>query len=105
MSFLLIGNHFKQFFVEFVSITWKLEGSLSLSNTLNPTQCIFYWKRVAFLFFLSVDSCFLAYSDLFTTGCRSVVKRIYHERENDVTPSNVMEMDTDVTKHIKMTSR
>ena len=54
MRFFLISNHFKQCFVEFVIITWKLEVSLFLSDTLNTTPCIFHWNSVAFLFLLSV---------------------------------------------------
>ena len=53
MRFFLIGYHFKEYFVEFVSIIWKLEYLLPLSNTLNTTKYIFHWKSVAFLFLLS----------------------------------------------------
>ena len=54
MRFFLLGYHFQQCCVVFVSFSWKLEGSLLLSNTLDNTPCIFHWKRVAFLFLLSV---------------------------------------------------
>ena len=37
MRFFLIGKYFKQYFVEFMKITWKLKGSLSLSDILNST--------------------------------------------------------------------
>ena len=59
MHFFLIGNHFKLGFVESMRITWKLEGSLSLSNASNTIEWISHWKSLAFLFLLSVYYIFM----------------------------------------------
>ena len=40
---------------DFKGNSWKLEGSLSPSITLNNTPCIFQRKSVAFLFLLNVQ--------------------------------------------------
>ena len=47
VSFFLIGCHFKHNSVEFINIYWKLDGSLSPSNTLNCSPCIFHWNLLS----------------------------------------------------------